>query len=258
LAVEDHLGAAEAEPPASTQSMDIGSSPVSSSTIPLVASSPDNGLRPRSLCMSEEVAHSQAEEPAPHLGAAEADPPAPTQSVDFGSSSVSSSALPLVALSPEDGVRTGSSTVIQQNPPVCLSKEVSQSQAEEPASQARLEVPETSDAGLPVQVHQIEDAVAGSDQGTFSEAKLVSTSHDLPASPWEEASGSGAVDTVKVSANSAPEKARSLIRRGFFGPRAASPTSLRGSSQGKGALSSSLPGTSVLSLGAAEVGLNPT
>jgi hypothetical protein len=61
-----------------------------------------------------------------------------------------------------------------------------------------------------------------------------------------------------VSANSTPEKARSLIRRGFFGPRAASPTSPRGSSQGKGALSSSLPGTSVLSLGAADVGLNPT
>jgi hypothetical protein len=56
----------------------------------------------------------------------------------------------------------------------------------------------------------------------------------------------------------APEKALSLIQRGFFGPRAASPTSSRGSSQGKGALSSSLPEISVLSLGAAEVGLNPT
>jgi hypothetical protein len=43
-----------------------------------------------------------------------------------------------------------------------------------------------------------------------------------------------------------------------LGPRAASPTSSRGSSQGKGALSSSLPKISVLSLGVAEVGLKPT
>ena len=149
--------------------------------------------------------------------------------------------------------------------------------AEEPAPQDRLEVSEPSDVGLSVQVHQIVDAVAGSDQGTVLEARLVcnSTSHevflfpweeDLPASPWEEASGSGAADTVKVpvsevilaKANCAPEKAPSLIRRGFFGPRAASPTSSRGSSQGKSALSSSLLETFVLSLGAAEVGLNPT
>jgi hypothetical protein len=48
-----------------------------------------------------------------HLGAAEAVPLAPTQSVGNGSSPVSSSALPLVALSPEDGVRTGSSSEVR-------------------------------------------------------------------------------------------------------------------------------------------------
>jgi hypothetical protein len=62
-----------------------------------------------------------------HYGAAEAEPPAPTQSVGIGSSPVSSSALPLVASSPEDGVRTGSSSEVQQNPPVCLSEEVAHS-----------------------------------------------------------------------------------------------------------------------------------
>ena len=63
---------------------------------------------------------------------------------------------------------------------------------------------------------------------------------------------------ILAKAICAPEKAPSLIRRGFFGPRAASPSPSRGSSQGKGALPSSLPENFVLSLGAAEVGLNPT
>jgi hypothetical protein len=88
--------------------------------------------------------------------------------------------------------------------------------------------------------------------------------------PWEEASGSGVADTVEVlvlevipaKASCAPSKAPHLIRRGFFGPRAASSSPPRDkevplSSKGKGALPSSLPKKSVLSLGAAEVGLNP-
>ena len=114
-------------------------------------------------------------------------------------------------------------------------------------------------------------------QGIVSEAKLVCNpaSHevflfpweeDLPASPWEEVSGFGVVGTVKVPVSEviqakaicAPEKAPSLIRRGFFGQRAASPSPSRRSSQGKGALPSSLPENSILSLGAAEVGLNLT
>jgi hypothetical protein len=82
---------------------------------------------------------------------------------------------------------------------VCLSEEVAHSQAEKPAPQACLDEPEPSNVGLPVQVHQIEDAVAGSDQGTVS--------------------GSGAAYTVKVSVSEvipakaicAPEKAPSLI-----------------------------------------------
>jgi hypothetical protein len=174
-----------------------------------------------------------------HLGATKAVPPALTQSVGSGSSPVSSSAFPLVALSPEDGVRTRSSSEVRQNPPVCLSEEVAHSQAEEPAPQARLDEPEPSDAGIPVQVHQIEDAVAGSNQGTISEAKM-------------------SLEVIPAKAICTPEKAPSLIRRGFFGPRAVSPISSRGSSQGNGALSSSLPEISVLSLGAAEVGCNPT
>ena len=48
-----------------------------------------------------------------HVGAPEAEPLAPTQSVRIGSSPVSSSALPLVALSPEYGVRAGSSSVVR-------------------------------------------------------------------------------------------------------------------------------------------------
>ena len=80
--------------------------------------------------------------------------------------------------------------------------------AEEPAPQDRLDVSEPSDTGLSVQVHQIVDAVAGSNQGTALEARLVcnSTSHevflfpweeDLPASPWEEASGLGRQTLLK-------------------------------------------------------------
>jgi hypothetical protein len=102
-----------------------------------------------------------------HLGAAEAVPPVLTQSVGRSSSPVSSSALPLVALSPEDGVRTGSSSEVRQNPPVCLSEEVAHSQAEEPAPQARLVEPEPSDAGLPVPVHQIEMPWLGLIRGRF-------------------------------------------------------------------------------------------
>jgi hypothetical protein len=45
-----------------------------------------------------------------HLGAAEVEPPAPTQSMGSGSSSMSSYALPF---SPEDGVRTGSSSEVR-------------------------------------------------------------------------------------------------------------------------------------------------
>jgi hypothetical protein len=55
-----------------------------------------------------------------HLGAIEAVPTAPTQSVGSGSSLVSSSAFPLIALFLEDGVRTRSSLKVRQNPPVCL------------------------------------------------------------------------------------------------------------------------------------------
>jgi hypothetical protein len=89
--------------------------------------------------------------------------------------------------------------------------------------------------------------------------------------PWEEASGSRVADTVEEpmlevfpdKASCAPVKAPSLIRRGFFGPRIASSSPSRDkeiplSSKGKGVLPSSLPEKSVLSLGAAEVGLNPT
>jgi hypothetical protein len=46
---------------------------------------------------------------------------------------------------------------------MCLLEEVAHSQAVEPAPQARLDEPKPSDAGLPVQVHQIKDVVAGSD-----------------------------------------------------------------------------------------------
>jgi hypothetical protein len=94
---------------------------------------------------------------------------------------------------------------------------------------------------------------------------------DLLASPWKETSGSGVADTVEApvseiilaKASCTPDKAPSLIRRGFFGPRVASSSPSRDkevplSSKGKGALPSSLPEKSVLSLGAAEVGLNPT
>jgi hypothetical protein len=54
------------------------------------------------------------------------------------------------------------SSVVRQTPPVCLSVVVTPSQAEAPATQACLDVPEPSDAGFPVQVHQIWDAVDGS------------------------------------------------------------------------------------------------
>ena len=111
-----------------------------------------------------------------------------------------------------------------------MSEEAAPSQVEAPAPQARLDVPEPSDAGLPVQVHQIGDVVDGSVQGTVSKSKLVSNpasqevflfpwEEDLPASPWEEASGSGVADTVEASvlevipakASCAPSKAPSLI-----------------------------------------------
>ena len=127
-------------------------------------------------------------------------------------------------------MRVGLSSVVQQIPPVCLLEEAARSLVEELVPQDCLDVSEPSVAGLSVQVHQTVDAVAGSDQGIVSEARLICnpTSHevslfpreeDLPASPWEEASGSGVVDTVKVpvmevipaKAICAPEKAPSLI-----------------------------------------------
>jgi hypothetical protein len=131
------------------------------------------------------------------------------------------------------------------------------------------------------------DAVDGSVQGTVSEAKLVSNStsqevflfpwEDLLASPWEEAPGSGVADTVvalvsevlPAKASCCPSKAPSLIRRGFFGPRAASssPSGVKEASlSAKGKepcpekalpVPSSLLEKSVLSLGAVEVGLIP-
>jgi hypothetical protein len=72
-----------------------------------------------------------------------------------------------------------------------------------------LDEPEPSDAGLPVQVHQIEDAVGGFDQGTISEAKTI-------------------LEVILAKAICAPEKAPSLIQRGFLGPRAASAISSGG------------------------------
>ena len=99
-----------------------------------------------------------------------------------------------------------------------------------PAHQACLDVPEPSDAGFPVQVHHIGDAVDGSVQGIVSESKRVSSSasqevflfpweEDLPTSPWKEASGSGVADTVEApvskvilaKASCCPSKASSLI-----------------------------------------------
>ena len=74
-----------------------------------------------------------------HLGAAEAEPPAPAQSMDFGSSLVSSSAFPFPSaadilamysgglLSSEDDVRARLSLVVRQTPLVCLSEEVAHS-----------------------------------------------------------------------------------------------------------------------------------
>jgi hypothetical protein len=55
---------------------------------------------------------------------------------------------------------------------------------------------------------------------------------DFPASPWEEVSGSGVAVTVEALVSEAslakavcsPSHALSLIRRGFFGPRAVSPS----------------------------------
>jgi hypothetical protein len=126
------------------------------------------------------------------------------------------------------------------------------------------------------------------------EAFLFPWEEDFLASPWEEAYGSGVADTVEVlvskvipaKAICCPSKALSLIRQGFFGPRAVSSSPLGDkeaslSSKGKdpclekallrrgflgsNPVSSSLLEKSskefvcstVLSLGAVEVGLNP-
>jgi hypothetical protein len=185
-------------------------------------------------------------------------------------------------------VGAGFALVVRQTPPICLSVVAAPSQAEAPTPQACLDVPKPSDAGFPVQVHQIRDAMYGSIQGIVSEAKLVSNSasqevflfpweEDLPASPWEEAHGFGVTDIVvalvsevlPVKASYCPSKTPNLIQRGFFGLRAASssPSGVKEASlstKGKDPCSekalpipSSLLEKSVLSLGVVEVGLIP-
>ena len=145
--------------------------------------------------------------------------------VDLSASSLRMNSVGLLS-SEDDVVVIGSSLVVRQTPPVCLSVVVAPSQAEALAPQACLDVPEPSDAGSPVQVHQIGDAVDGYVQGIVSESKLVSNSvsqeailfpweEDFSASPWEEASRAGVADTVETPVSEViPAKAGFLVFKG--------------------------------------------
>jgi hypothetical protein len=184
------------------------------------------------------------------LGVDEAEPHEQVRSAAVGSSPVSSFALQSASVVPPAmdlaGVSSEPSVVVT---PVGLSEVIIPSPAESSGDltsplhsvvrQITFQVEPSADPFQATQMHQVGDAVEGSQQvgdalegsqqvgnSASHEVCLFPWEEDLPGNPWEEVSDSRGEDFVEApvippKADCCPTKAPSLIQKGFFGPRAA-------------------------------------